>query len=260
MRAKTACLIINPRTGENLAKLTDILAVLSAAGWDTDILLKEYGGQTLQLAKKAAEQKYDLVIGYGGDGTLNQVVNGVLYGQNGHNGRSSVGVLPGGTVNVWANEVGIPADPVKSVLTLINSQARNVDVGHVEVESLTFPQTAGESISASPDTSDHAESKGKKQKAYTSTKARHNFLLMAGLGIDAAVMGHVSKPLKYRVGPIAVGLSAAKELPKQHPFPVEIYQPGTGGEDVQLWRGEAVQVVVGNTRKYAGIVEMTPQA
>src|SRR5438105_3054220 len=35
MRAKNACLIINPRTGENLAKLTDILTVLAAAGWDT---------------------------------------------------------------------------------------------------------------------------------------------------------------------------------------------------------------------------------
>ncbi len=53
MRAKNACLIINPRTGENLAKLTDILTVLAAAGWDTDLLIKQYGGHTLQLAKDA---------------------------------------------------------------------------------------------------------------------------------------------------------------------------------------------------------------
>src|SRR5579864_809249 len=123
MRAKNACLIINPRTGENLGKLPDVLAVLSAAGWDTDILVKEYGGHTLELAQDAGKQKYDLVIAYGGDGTLNQVVNGII---NANARRNSVGLLPGGTANVWANELGIPIDPVKSALTLINSQARKV--------------------------------------------------------------------------------------------------------------------------------------
>ena len=78
MRAKKASLIINPRAGENLTKLTDILPVLAAAGWKADIDLKEYGGQTMELATKAAEDGDDLVIAYGGDGTVNQVVNGVM--------------------------------------------------------------------------------------------------------------------------------------------------------------------------------------
>lgn len=261
MRAKNACLIINPRTGENLARLTDILAVMSAAGWVTDIGIKKYGGHTLQLAENAGKQKYDLVIGYGGDGTLNQVVNGVMYAQNGRNGHNStVALLPGGTANVWANEVGIPADPVKSALALVSSQARDVDIGHVEVEGLTFPPTAGESSSPARGTFDNVNSRPKKRKANTSTKARHNFLLMAGFGIDAAIMGHVSKSFKYRVGPLAVGAAAAKELPQQRPFPVAIYATGSGGKDVELWKGEALQIVIGNTRKYADIVEMTPGA
>ncbi len=260
MRAKNACLIINPRTGENLAKLTDVLTVLAAAGWDTDILIKQYGGHTLQLAKDAGKQKYDLVIAYGGDGTLNQVVNGVMYTQDGHNGHSSVAVLPGGTANVWANEVGIPADPVKSALTLINSRAREVDIGYIQVEGLTFPPTAGETTSETPVAFDQGGKPRKKQKGNTSSKARHDFLLMAGLGIDAAVMGHVSKPLKYRIGPLAVGVSAAKELPKQHSFPVEIRTPRSGGQKEQVWKGEAIQVVIGNTRRYADVVEMTPDA
>ena len=58
--------------------------------------------------------------------------------------------------------------------------------------------------------------------AKASSKGKQHFLLMAGLGIDAAIMGHVSKPLKYRIGPLAVGLAAAEELPRQHPFPIEI--------------------------------------
>src|SRR6476619_1737521 len=76
MKAKSALLIINPRRGKNVARLSDVLAVLSAAGWKTDTALKEFRGHTMELAKAATETRYDLVIGYGGDGTLNQVVNG----------------------------------------------------------------------------------------------------------------------------------------------------------------------------------------
>ena len=136
MKGKRACLVINPRAGQNIAKLTDVIAVLSAAGWKTDIAMKEYGGHAMELATKGAEQGYDLVIAYGGDGTLNNVVNGAMNAKGQH---SVVGVIPGGTANVWASEIGIPVDPVKSALTLVNSEAHKVDIGHVEVESLTFP-------------------------------------------------------------------------------------------------------------------------
>ncbi|HLJ34495.1 MAG TPA: diacylglycerol kinase family protein, partial [Ktedonobacteraceae bacterium] len=183
------------------------------------------------------------------------VVNGVMNTKGQH---TIVGVIPGGTANVWAGEIGIPGDPVKAALTLVNSDSRKVDVGHVEIESLTFPdseQENGEQSSA------HSMSeKGQRRKVKPTKKARHHFLLMAGLGIDAAVMGHVSKPMKYKIGPLAVGLSAVKELPSQHPFPIEIRASGAGREDEVLWKGDAIQVVIGNTRRYADIVQMTPNA
>lgn len=50
MKCKTAYLIINPRLGKNVAKLTDLIAVFSAAGWKTDLALKEFGGHTMKLA------------------------------------------------------------------------------------------------------------------------------------------------------------------------------------------------------------------
>jgi YegS/Rv2252/BmrU family lipid kinase len=255
MHCKKACLVINPRAGENIAKLGDLIAVLSAAGWSTDIALKEYGGHTLKLATKAAEHGHDLVIAYGGDGTLNQVVNGVMNVKGQH---STVGVIPGGTTNVWAGEVGVPVDPVKSALTLVNSEARKVDIGHVEVEGLTFPGAAQNDHAVDQINSPRKGNKSRKGKA--SSKARHHFLLMAGLGIDAAVMGHVSKPLKYRIGRLAVGISATEELPKQYPFPIEIRAAGSRPDGELLWKGEALQVVIGNTREYANIVELTPNA
>jgi YegS/Rv2252/BmrU family lipid kinase len=246
MKCKKASLVINPRAGENLAKLSDVLAVLAAAGWRTELALKEYGGQTMDLAARAAKKGSDLVIAYGGDGTLNQVVNGVMQAKGQH---SIVGLIPGGTANVWAGEINMPGDPVKASLMLVDSDARTVDLGHVEVEGLTFPDVPQD------EQRPHGKQSGKK-KAKAMSQVKHHFLLMAGLGIDAAVMGHVSKPLKYQVGALAVGVSAAKELPMQHPFPVEIR---VGGAEV-LWKGEALQVVIGNTRRYADIVQMSPDA
>src|SRR2546423_4389199 len=86
MKCKKACLVINPRAGQNLAKLTDVMAVLSAVGWKTDIAIKEYGGHTMELATRAAEKNYDLVIAYGGGGPFNQVGNGGIDGK----GRQSI--------------------------------------------------------------------------------------------------------------------------------------------------------------------------
>jgi YegS/Rv2252/BmrU family lipid kinase len=254
MHCQRACLVINPRDGQNLAKLTGILAVLSAASWRTAIALKEYGGHSLELATRAARQGYDLVIAYGGDGTLNQVVNGVM---NSKKQKSIVGVLPGGTVNQWAAEVSVPPDPVKAALALISSNIRKVDVARVKVTSLTFPPTIQEEEPPIQHTNDK---KASKERVKSLSKARHHFLLMAGLGIDAAIMGRVNKTLKHRLGVAAVGLTAAKQLPEQHAFQVEIHVTEKGNDTEKVWQGEALQVILGNTRRYANTVEITADA
>jgi YegS/Rv2252/BmrU family lipid kinase len=241
MKRRTAKLIINPRAGENVAKLTDLLAVFSAADWKTDIALREFGGHTAQLAKEAAEAGYDLVIGYGGDGTLNQVVNGVMAAER---RRTMIGLIPGGTANVWAHEVGISEDPVKAALLLVNSEGRMVDLGHVEADSLPLPPEAPE----------------RQEMRSRGSGGRHHFLLMAGLGIDAAILRRVSASRKRKLGTAAVALAVARELPFQHAFPLEIRSRGDGSEDGVLWRGKALQVIVGNTRLYGNIAELTPEA
>jgi diacylglycerol kinase family enzyme len=255
MHRQRVCLVINPRDGQNLAKLTGILAVFAAAGWHTDIALKEYGGHTMELATKAARQGYDLVIAYGGDGTLNQVVNGAM---NGKKQKSIVGVLPGGTVNQWAAEVSVPQDPLKAALALVSSDVCKVDVARVEVTSLAFlPTTQKDQQPPGVGTQGKKEDKG---KGKTLSKGRHHFLLMGGLGIDAAIMGRVNKTLKHQIGVAAVGLTAAEEMTAQHAFPVEIWVTEKGRDTERVWQGEALQVVIGNTRRYANTVEMTAGA
>jgi len=250
MGHKTVSLIINARNGANTAKLQAMLAIFSAAGWRTRVLLKEYGKHVMKLAYQAASEKKNLVIAYGGDGTLNQVVNGVM---SAHGKRSSVvGLLPGGTANVWAGEIGVPFDPVKAALTLVNSEARKVDVGRFAIRAMAFP---GED--ETPVDMKAYVSKKAMQKQGKLRKARHHFLLMAGMGIDAAIMSGVSRPLKYQIGPFAVGLSAARELPIQRSFFVELYDQG---QQDPLFRGDVLQIIVGNSRRYARVGKITPDA
>src|SRR5438105_3830776 len=254
MSRKRAYMIINPRAGQNVVKIADLIAVLSAAGWRTEIALKEFGGQSMELATRAVKANCDLVIGYGGDGTLNQVLNGAM---NAGKRSSAIGVIPGGTANVWAAEIGVPSDPVKAALALVNSETRKIDIGHVEVQGLVFPDMTH-------DKQEKGQQKKEKQVRKSPLKptpgAKHHFLLMAGLGLDASIMEHVSKPFKYEVGRLAVGLAAAEELPKQHPFPLEVHVSGGEHEDKMVWEGKALQVIIGNTRRYANIVQMTPGA
>src|SRR5690242_2234375 len=135
MRRKRVCLIINPRGGHNVAQITNLIAVFAAADWKIDIALKAYPGQVTQLAARAARRNYDLVVAYGGDGTINKVVNGVINAR----GHSVVGAIPGGTANEWAVEICLPLDPLHAALTLVNSDARTIDLGLMQVEGLTFP-------------------------------------------------------------------------------------------------------------------------
>jgi YegS/Rv2252/BmrU family lipid kinase len=241
MKCKTAYLIINPRLGKKIDDLSAMIAVFSAAGWKTDTAIKEFGGHTRKLARKAAEAGYDLVIGFGGDGTLNQLVNGVMAAKR---RGCIVGVIPGGTANVWAHEIGVPEDPVKASLLLVNSDAIEVDVGDVALDS--FPFASGK--------------KDLEKEERHMPRDRHHFLLMAGLGMDAAIMRRVPTSLKERIGKAAVALAALRTLPSQHAFPIEIWSSDEGADEVMRWRGEALQVIVGNTRRYGNIAELTPHA
>ncbi len=242
MRIKKACIVVDLRTGEHVAHIPDLIAVFSAAGWKTDIALKEYGGETLKLARKAAKEGYDLVIGYGGDGTLNDVLNGIMDA----GGKSVAADVPGGTYNVWAGAIGIPHDPVKAALAIVNSEAHRIDLGHVEVEGLALPENAGNQ--------QQLITTGNKQKQpKQSSQARQHFLLHVGMGFDAAVMARISKPLKYHIGPGAFDLAALRSLPDQHPFTVEVAAINNGGFVETHWQGEVWEVLVSKAPYVGGM-------
>lgn len=209
-----ACLITNPRSGRGGIDLAAALPILKAHGWEAVVRRKLKGGMATTLARQAAEEGFDVVVNCGGDGTLREIVGG-LVGTN-----VALGCLPGGTVNLWTKELGISPRLEVATRQLIGSVRRKVDTGQVKING------------------------GKS----------HHFLLMAGLGFDGTVMARVSKPLKNRVGRLAVGLAGLLSLTSFAPVDIQ-------AEIGDLhWSGRTAQIVVGNTRLYGGFTRLTPQA
>ena len=88
-----------------------------------DVCLTERAGHGTELVRDLAEQGFRRVIAYGGDGTLNEVVNGAM------GTDLEVGLIPAGTGNDWARTVGIPKDQSAAAEIAFNGKAKQIDVG-----------------------------------------------------------------------------------------------------------------------------------
>jgi YegS/Rv2252/BmrU family lipid kinase len=97
--------------------------MLRVAGWDAVISATERAGHATEVAREAADQLVDVVVANGGDGTINEVVNGLAGSQ------TALAVLPGGTANVWAKEIHVPKDPAKAIRIAATGDRRRIDLG-----------------------------------------------------------------------------------------------------------------------------------
>jgi YegS/Rv2252/BmrU family lipid kinase len=86
-----------------------------------------YPGHAIQLAKQAGEQGYDMVIAMGGDGTVHEVVNGLM--QVPANQRPILGVVPVGSGNDFAHAIGVPSRSDRALLHAINGEPSAIDLG-----------------------------------------------------------------------------------------------------------------------------------
>lgn len=153
-----AVIIANPTSGsytQYASQLEETRLFLQSQGWNVQLWLTKQAGDARRFARTAVEQAINIVITAGGDGTINEVVQ-ELAGSD-----TALGVLPVGTVNVWARELGIPLDIAGAREILLHGRTRHVDLGRV-------------------------------QERY--------FLLMAGIGIDGEVTQAVEKKPLKRLG------------------------------------------------------------
>lgn len=103
---------------------------LQAAGLEYDLLITRSRGHATQAALEAAQGDYDAVISAGGDGTLNEVINGLVKA-SGDEPTKPLGILPIGTGNDFASSAAIPADLTAAVALITQGEKQQVDLASV---------------------------------------------------------------------------------------------------------------------------------
>ena len=206
---KRALLIYNP-TARKAPTLERLQAAASGvAGWEIGIELTAAGGHATELARDARANGHDVVFACGGDGTINEVANGLA------GGTTALAVVRGGTANVWAKEIGAPKDPAKALRLLTEGEMRTVDLGK-----------AGERY----------------------------FLLMAGVGYDAATVRELASGLKQRLGAAAYIIAGFHQARRYRASSVDLR---VDGEQLPL---ELYWLMLGNTRNYGGLLNLAHMA
>ena len=156
---KRARLIANPasRTLPSRDRLATAPAWLRLHGWQVDGFVSQAPGHTEELAREAAHLGYDVVIAAGGDGTLNEVVNGIA------GSETAVAAIPGGTANVWAVEAGIPTHPASVAAMIERGRRIRVDLGLAGGRYFLLMASAGiDSLVASVVTSQSKARRGRR--------------------------------------------------------------------------------------------------
>jgi YegS/Rv2252/BmrU family lipid kinase len=129
---RSAIIVYNPAAGRYSVRpfVKSAVRELESAGWRMDSAETQSGAHTIQLAQQAAAEKKDAVFAIGGDGTIGNVVNGLI------DSDTALGVLPAGTANVWSIELGLqpfawtrPWALRKNAAILANAPCYAVDVG-----------------------------------------------------------------------------------------------------------------------------------
>jgi diacylglycerol kinase family enzyme len=177
---RNALLIHNPNAGSGGAARRRTLdlarRIFAERGIEAELAETRAPGEAMEMARQAEGR--DLVIGCGGDGTLNEIVNGLAAQQNGH--RVPLALLPAGTANVLAKELNLPWDIPHAARQLANGELRDVPLGLAT--PLDDPY----------------------RKRY--------FLSVAGAGPDGMIVYSIDLGLKARVGILAYWWQGARQV------------------------------------------------
>jgi diacylglycerol kinase family enzyme len=161
--SRTILLILNPVAGRRRRGLADaVVRCIRAAGWTVDIVETAAPGDARRLAESCDAVRYAVIAVAGGDGTINEVVNALA---DRGDGAPALGIVPLGTANVLAHELGLGFSAAAIARTMTAGRELRV--------------RPGEAINGA---------------------ASRRFSLMAGAGFDAKVVAGVSAPFKHRWG------------------------------------------------------------
>lgn len=228
--AEKIILIGNPIAGGGAAlKIKKASDFLINKGYDVKMMFTGRKGDAEAFAEGAASQPVRLVIAAGGDGTYNEVANGLV--------RSSIpmAILPLGTTSVLARELHIPLALKKALTIAITGTIQTVHLGKI-----TFSRD---------DTLSHQKS-----------LVTRYFLLMAGIGFDAEATLGVNERIKKFTGKGAYFLSGTNVLLHYSPEPVTLSVRQGFADPAPAGKLNGYSVIIGKASSYGGTFKATPDA
>lgn len=216
---RAVLLVFNPTAGRRRRGLVNaVVRRVRALGWTVDLVETAAAGDARRIAETCDATRYAVIAVAGGDGTINEVVNGLA-------GRAAagpaLGIVPLGTANVLAHELGLGFSAAALAQTL----------------------TAGSEVLMQPGEATGGEGGAGRTR---------QFSLMAGAGFDAKVVAGVSAPLKRRLGRAAYVWRSLVEARR--------YRPVRYAVEIDGVCHEAASVIVTHGRLYAGPYVVAPDA
>lgn len=223
---KDAILIYNPTSGRRrnrrFEEIEKAAAILKNAGITVEIAATTAPGTARGMAQLAVGQRRDLVIACGGDGTVNEVVNGLA------GSRTPLALLPAGTANILAKELGVPWDIPHAARLIPGGVVRRIALG----------------LASPPDVNGNGAARSELIGRY--------FLCVGGAGPDGAIVNGVDEIFKKNAGILAYWAEGAKQL-FRYDFPE--MKVRSGGKERR-----ATIIVVGRTAHYGGPFKITTGA
>ena len=224
MAAQTyARIIVNQTAGSGTTKRKwlSIRKALTQAGLSFDYVYTESNGHAFELAKEAAQAGYELVVATGGDGTINEVVNGLV--ASGNAKGTTMGILNTGTGCDLARFLNIPRNCQKACQRLADPYKTSIDVGLVEYQD-------------------------------NDKRASRYFISAAGLGFDGEVVETVHKQPRLLQGTVPYIFGVLHSLNNYQNKDIRL-QIGEKSEDVRI-----CSVVIANGGFYGKGMHVAPEA
>ncbi|HEU5125920.1 MAG TPA: diacylglycerol kinase family protein [Verrucomicrobiae bacterium] len=203
------CVIFNPTAKGDKAR--NFRRHLNEIGAAAALKQTRCAGDARALATEAVSEGFEIIVAAGGDGTVNEVLNGIGDAPDGF-ARAALGVLPLGTVNVFARELKLSTKLARAWQVIRGGHEWRIDLPHVE----------------------YAENGG---------RSRRYFAQLAGAGLDARAIELVHWPLKKKIGPLAYVIAGLRAM-MQSQATISV---NVGGQTLS---GELV--LIGNGRLYGG--------
>ena len=217
-------IVVNPaaaggKAGENKNRILSELSGQFGNKFEFSVTLS--GIDAERIAKEAAESGYDVIIAVGGDGTVNQVVNGILQSSGHRSSQTKLGIISFGTGKGFSQSLGLPKDIASQIKLIKNDVSRFVDIGKINFE-------------------------GKDSARY--------FINELQFGIGGKVNESISPLTKKMLGRFAFGFEAVKTLLNYKASEIKI-------EHEQISEMEnVIGVIIANGSYTGGGMKLTPAA